>query len=489
VDDTTLDLKDIIRTIKKQYRIILKIFAGFVIATLVISFLIPPTYEGETTLRIKQPKGLANSLLGDLPMGGAGNTKQLMFTYMEIMQSRTVVQQVIDRTQNSQEEVPTYEDMLKRITAQPVKDTEILKVKVTAKSPEEAQTVANVLVETFIERMTSLVREEQSTVRQFIGKRLEESQRDLEKAETQLKQYKQNEKIVAPSEETKAIIEQMSTITKMEAENEVALISAQAMLSSVDRQLATQKPGFIADSPLIQQYKGDLAEKEVQLVGLLEKYTDKHPHVIAKKAAIEETKSKLDLEINRIVNAEAPSANPVHQALVQNKLQSEAGIAIETAKKNAIEQMMAKSEKLLIQFPTKEQGLARVIRDRNVALEIYVMLAKRHEEARISEAMQPTEVQIIDVAIPPEEPIKPRKILNVVIAAILGLIAGIAWAFFLEYINKSIRNAEDVQTYLDLPVLGNIPDFDSKHKLVTQQSLWDKIRQRFSKNAGRSISR
>jgi polysaccharide biosynthesis transport protein len=257
----------------------------------------------------------------------------------------------------------------------------------------------------------------------------------------------------------------------------------------VDRQLGTQKPGFVADSPFIQQYKGKLAALEVDLIGLLEKYTDKHPHVIATKAAIEETKAKLNLEINRIVNAEAPSANPLHQGLVQNKLQSEAAIAIAVAKKNVIEQMMAESEASLLKLPEKEQGLARVMRDKSVALEIYVMLAKRHEEARISEAMQPTDVQIIDVAIAPEKPIKPKKLLNVIIAAILGLFVGTAWAFFLEYMNESIRNAEDVQAYLGLPVLGSIPDFDKKHNLVTQQSLWDKIKQRFSKNADRSISR
>ncbi|MEM5770874.1 MAG: Wzz/FepE/Etk N-terminal domain-containing protein, partial [Bacillota bacterium] len=132
MDETTLDLKEIIRTIKKQYLTILVIFAAFVILAVIISFLTPPTYQAETTLRIKQPKGLADSLLGDLPVGGPANTKQLMSTYAEIMKSRTVVQQVIDQTQQSKEKIPTYEDMLERISTQPVKDTEILKVKVTA---------------------------------------------------------------------------------------------------------------------------------------------------------------------------------------------------------------------------------------------------------------------------------------------------------------------------------------------------------------------
>ena len=86
------------------------------------------------------------------------------------------------------------------------------------------------------------------------------------------------------------------------------------------------------------------------------------------------------------------------------------------------------------------------------------MLAKRFEEARISEVMQPTEAQIVNPAVEPEERIRPRRTLNVAIAAILGLFCGLGAAFFLEYMNRTIRTAEDVRDYLNLPVLGAIPD-------------------------------
>ena len=92
------------------------------------------------------------------------------------------------------------------------------------------------------------------------------------------------------------------------------------------------------------------------------------------------------------------------------------------------------------------------------------MLAKRYEEARISEVMEPTDVQIVDVAIAPERPIKPRKTLNVAIAAVLGLFVGTGLAFALEYMNRTIRTADDVEQYLGLPVLGSIPAVDSEEE-------------------------
>jgi len=461
VDENTLDLRDIVKVIKKRWRFICKVFFAFTIIAAIISLLIPPTYEAETTLRIKQSKGLANSLLGDLGGGNPLGTKQLMSTYAEILKSRTVVQEVIDETQSNQEEPPTYEDMLKLITTQPVKDTEILNVKVQAKSPEEAEILTNTLVDTFLARLTTLVRSEQSQVREFIGQRLGASKIELDKAELDLQKYKEQQKIIDPEEETKAIIDKLSVVDKMAADNQVALEAAKAKLSSSEEQLGRQKDGFVADNPLVQQYKLKQADLEVELVSLSQNYTDKHPKVIAVKAAINEIKANLNSEIAKVVAAEAPSMNPIHQGLLQSKLQSEAEITIAVARKQAMDKILGETEQVVRQLPQKEQGYVKVMRDTTVAREIYVMLAKRHEEARISEVMEPTDVQIIDKAIAPEKPIKPKKTLNVVIAAILGLFVGTGLAFASEYMNKTVRTAEDVRQYLDLPVLGNIPAFES----------------------------
>lgn len=477
MEEKTVDLKDIIKIIKKRRILIRNVFAAMVIITVIVSFIIPPTYEAETTLRVKQPKGLADSLLADLPMGNSANTKQLMTTYAEILKSRTVVEAVIEKTLADQEEAPQYEDMLKRITTLPVKDSELFKIKVTAKSAEEAQLVANTLVDTFTERMTLLVRSEQSEVRKFIGERMVESKKELEKAETLLQKYKTEEKIAAPTEEMKAIVERLSSISKLSAENSVALASAEAKVSSANYQLAQEKPGFVADSPLIQQYKGKLADLEVQLVTLSQNYTEQHPQVAATRAAIKETKDKLTMEAARVVNSEAPSINPIHLGLLQGRIQAEAEIAAANAQKKAISNIVAEDEKELNKLPAKEQGLARVMRDATVAQEIYIMLAKRHEEARISEVMQPTDVQVIDVAAMPVKPIRPRKVLYAIIAGILGLIMGLGLAFMSEYMNKTVKSVEDVKDYLDLPVLGSIPHFDSETKLAAKSGMWASIKQ------------
>lgn len=464
MNETALDLKGIYKIMKKRCKLVSSVFSIFVMLAVVISFLIPPTYEAETNLRIKQPKGLGDSLLADLPVDSSAHTKQLMSTYAEILKGRTVIQTVIDQTQGDKKEIPTYEQFLKRVTTQPVKDTEILKIKVTAKSPAEAEWVANTLVNTFLERMTFLVRAEQSNVRAFIGQRLQESKQELEQSEEALQEYKTQQKIVDPEEETKALLTKLSDIDKLAAQNKVDLAAAQANFSATQQQLNQERPGFVADSPLIQQYKGKLADEEVQLVTLIANYTDKHPQVEATRAAIEATKVKLNTEVARVVSADSPSINPIHIGLVQGKIQAEAQIAAGAAQNQAISSIINAHKQEIGALPVKEQGLMKVMRNASVNQEIYIMLAKRYEEARISEVMEPTEVQVIDVAIAPDKPIAPKKLLNVLIAAICGLFIGTTLVFLLEYMNKTIRTAEDVRQYLDMPVMGNIPDFTIRDK-------------------------
>jgi len=478
VEEKSIDLRDILRTLQRRRSFILRTFFTFVILAVAISLLLPPTYEAETNLRIKQPKGLANSLLADLPMGSPAGTKQLMSTYAEILKSPTVVDEVIAQTQSDKEELPKYEDMIKRITTQPVKDTEILKVKVQAGTAEEAQLVANTLVKEFTERLTDLVRGEQKTVRVFIGQRLDEAKQELEQAETRLQAYKKQQQIIAQDAEVQALVDRLTMTKKLMADNAVTTAAAQAKVASARNQLAGQKPGFIADSPIMTQYKTKLADQEVQLVGLTKNLSDVHPQVRALRAAIGETRSKLEEEANRIVTANAPSSNPVHVAVLQAGIQAEAELSAAQAQRGALNGVMAEQEQELSKLPAKEQGLVRAMRDATVAQEIYVMLAKRHEEARISEVMEPTDVQIIDVAKLPERPIKPKKALNVVIAAILGLFVGVGGALVLEQINRTVRTAEDVQEFLDIPVLGSIPDFDSRTTLQT--SCWQQLKEKWS---------
>ena len=111
---------------------------------------------------------------------------------------------------------------------------------------------------------------------------------------------------------------------------------------------------------------------------------------------INSTRDSLNQEISKIVSQQAPSSNSVQQGLLANKFKNEAAIAVAQSKKTALDQMDAQNDAIISSLPEKEQGFVRVKRDADVSNEIYVMLAKRLEEAKVAEVMVPNEVQVID---------------------------------------------------------------------------------------------
>ena len=464
--EQTIDLKDIIRILKKRYRLIFGIFVVAVLIAVVATLVIAPTFESSATMRIKQKQGLGNSLLSELP-GGGNMTKELMSTFAEMVKSRTVVNKVIDGTwqsANDGDKKPSYEAFVASITTTPVRDTQILKVSVKGRSPQEAANRCNVLVETFLNRLATLSQDEQKSVREFIGIRLGDMKKELDKAETALADYKTVHKITSPSDEAKAMMDTLVNLDKVEADNAVKTIAAQAELDTANKQLAAESPGFIASSPLIEQLKGKIADLEVQKMIQLQQYTPKHPQVLATQAAIDEARRNLNAEAERIATANAPSSNPVHTGLLQAKIQaeadSEAGQAQKAAIRNEVDQRMLK----LGQLPEKEYKLTRLLRDAKVTEQIYIMMSQRYEEARINEVMTPRDVQVVDEADVPETKISPKNTLNVMIGALLGLFVGVGLALALEFLNRTIRNSDDVEHFLKLPVLGQIPDYSVKQR-------------------------
>jgi len=70
-------------------------------------------------------------------------------------------------------------------------------------------------------------------------------------------------------------------------------------------------------------------------------------------------------------------------------------------------------------------------------------------------------VQILDKAKTPENPIKPNKKLNLAIAFFLGLMVSVGLVFVLEYMDSTIKSQEDIEKYLEIPVLGIIPEHEA----------------------------
>ena len=466
----TIDLMELFSIVMENLKTIAKIAAGFVALAILYLLIASPVYESTALLRIKQQQGLGSSLLDAATGGSAQMNQRQMSTYAEILKSRSVVVPVIEATETASKDgkYPGYEGYLGRITTAPFKDTDILSVRVTANEPGKAQKANQMLLATFLERMTELSRVEQTATKNFLQNRTDAAKQDLDKAETALQDYKIDNKILTPSDSAKLFLDRITLAEKEAATNRIEMGTAQAKLNAANSILGGSG-SYTADNRTIQAYNAQLAKLEAERISYLDKYTEKHPRMIELNDQIAELKAKIQEEVRKVAALQAPSDNAVHQRLVMGKFQSEGELIAAQQKDALLKEIIEQNNRDLELLPAVEKGYVKVARDAQVASELYVMLAKRLEESKVAEVMVPNNVQIVDEPTFPERPVAPRKGRTLLLAALLGLLAGCGYVITKELMNRTIRTEDDVKNYLDLPVLGAIPDEESMARIMERE--------------------
>ena len=465
-EEITIDLREIGAILKRNAANIARVTGVCIVAAGVYLAVATPVYESQALLRVKQPKGIGTSLLEAMPMGNAMANTQLMNTYAEILKSRSVIVPVIEKTEepNKEGKFPDYAGYVKgKVATAPFKDTEIMQLTVRANTAEKAQKANSLIVEGFLNRLTELSRDQQKATRGFIEERTATAKKELKDAEDKLTDYKKANDIIAPDDAVKLATEKMGMVDKLNAENRVALATANARLASTNAQL-NGEAASIADNKSIQLYNSQLAQLEGERISYLDKYTAQHPKVKQVEQEIAKLKQKINSEISKVASLQAPSDNPVHQQLLAAKFQSEAEASVAQSNLAKLHQIDNDNKEDIRNLSDKEQEFVSLMRDVTVANEIYVMLAKRLEEAKVAEASVATEVQVVDTATLPTAPVAPKKAMTLLLAALLGILASSGFVVVRELLNRTIKNSDDVANYLELPVLGSVPDMNDLRK-------------------------
>ena len=293
-EEITIDLREIGAILKRNAANIARVTGVCIVAAGVYLAVATPVYESQALLRVKQPKGIGSSLLEAMPMGNAMANTQLMNTDAVILKSRSVIVPVIEKTEepNKEGKFPAYEGYIKgKVATAPFKDTEIMQLTVRANTAEKAQKANSLIVEGFLNRLTELSRDQQKTTRGFIEERTATAKKELKDAEDKLTEYKKANDIIAPDDAVKLATEKMGMVDKLNAENRVALATANARLASTNAQL-NGEAASIADNKSIQLYNTQLAQLEGERISYLDKYTAQHPKVKQVEQEIANLKQK-----------------------------------------------------------------------------------------------------------------------------------------------------------------------------------------------------
>ncbi len=445
-NEEAIDLQKLLQIVIKHKREVLTIVVSCTLIALITAFLLPKTYESTALVRAKAQNNTAGLSVAAAAsamavLGVGGNVSAPTMVYTELMKSRTVIEPIIaklDLTEEKKELLTVKKFVESNLDIKNTKGTDLIEITATGKSPEEAQMISSEVVNGFLLLMTQLNQNQQSLMVKFLTERMDVAKKEMEDAEATLEKYRQQEKIYVPDEQAKALIEKLTTFDKSISELQVTRDSSAANLQGVNEQLKRQNSALlefhIADNETIQKIRNNIIDKQTQLVVSEQRYTDKHPTVIALKKELAALTSQLNQEVEKSVQAGTNTLNPIHADLLAQKAKLEVGIQVNDASLNSLNSLRAKAEDETSKLSDAGLGYIRLERNVKIAQEVYGTLVKSYEDARIQEAMDSMDIQIVDPADLPKKPAGPRKLLITVIGGVAGMM--FAFAYILVLYNR-----------------------------------------------------
>jgi len=489
MEEREVTLHDYIGVIIRRKWIVVGVFVAVMVGVILYNQMVSPVYEAVAVISVGEQRTMLPGV--GYMMGTTGGT-YLMNTVEEI-KSYTLMDEVV---RTLPEWVVKYfgdenggqlstEQLVGRLSGsvrvEQVRDADIIKVKVRAGEPNVASTVANTIVEVLQRRRVEAIREEISEQRRYIEEQLPKIEERLEKAELALKEFKEENKVVALDEQSKEMLRGLTEAEVLYNEAKADREEIEQRLNYIRGKIEEQRAELVPrvteiTSPLVEKLKQQLVELEAQYAELeVQNYPEDEPRVRMLREQIEQTKRKLKQEMMKIVEGEE-IVDPLTQMrkFVDESIELEVNLHACKAREDVLQKIMEGYKKELGRLPEKELRLAQLMREREINERLYIMLAEKREEARIAEAGKVSNIRVIDPARPPEGPVKPRKRMNLVIGVVLGVMVGLGGAFVVEYMDKSVKTPQEVEA-IGIPVLGCVPVIRPKGKPKTQV---DGIRER-----------
>jgi capsular exopolysaccharide synthesis family protein len=455
-NEAMLHAVDYWQVIKNRYGIILLSLLLVFMTAAVITYVMPKKYESGTTIEVK-PRVAGISPLGSQlnELSGAGRmTEQFFGTEFEKIKSRNSLEKVVQKLELVNRwgvDKETALNILKGIVnTQNIRGTDLISIRVRHTNKVDARDVAEEVARSYRQYRAELESRDAENALQELNKAVRNQEDKVE----------ERRKVLATIVRTKGIIykgtdsfygqtgvdEDQGARSALEAfnmlEQEKRKLESQisSLLKYDSDQLMVYAAGLDLPDNIIRNLYPQYLEGKRQLDGLrINGLGAKHPTVLAANDQIQNMKRQLD---EGVVNLRAT-------------LTAQLDLAADRLK--SVEAMKDETREEAIKRGLDAQDYVDAKRDFETDQELLQTMKLKQMGETISSKMPPETVLVHDSPVISESPVSPNVTLNLVLGAVVGLIFGVGIAFFLEYLDTSVKTLEDVERYLQVPVLAVIP--------------------------------
>jgi len=336
---------------------------------------------------------------------------------------------------------------LGRLKVEPIRQSRLVNVSFEGKDPRMTARIANAHAQLYIE---SNIERKFSASQQAVGwlnQRIKEEEKKLQHSEESLQAYREKQGLIDIDfgERQGIILQSLNDLNAALTNAQTEKIEKMQLYSELQKfsgrpELAESLPAVVGN-PLIQELQANYIALSGEYSKLSQKYGPEHPTMVRLSSEMRGVREKIAQEVRKIARS----------------IETEARLASD--KEKAILAAMEAKKKEALNLNQKQIKYDVLKREADTTRALFESLLKRAKEATITEGLNITNIVVVDPARVPETPVKPKKVQNILLALIVGLTLGIGLAFFLEYLDNTIKTPDEVERYLKIPLLGVVGSF------------------------------
>ena len=438
-----LTLLDYWLILYRRKKTIYLIVVAAMLSAAILSYILPGTYEAKSVFFIPRQtqdfsfysagsQGVIRSRLEPQPQ------EEPHAPYIGMLKSSTIIDLI--REIYSQK---TF-DRFKKDIDFVLNDEYMIEVYVRDKDPKLAADIANAYPEKLNKMIAKFSLESANKNRQTIKQQIEKERRQaLEDSQKRLQEYQEKNKVYFGADEITKAVELKTNFIKLLDDSMISLQENIKEIDSVQDQLKKESNIYVPEelvitTPLIEDLKKQLIDLEVKITGAKSDFTESHPVVVTLKEQYAMVQANIEKEIDRLVKSQIKSSDTFLERLRQNLINLYIKKETVQARISALQNTIAETENRIKRLNDVSFKLDELTREVELNKELLKNLQLMREEVAAQEEREIQNVVIVDKAAPPAKPVFPILWLNVMVAGILGLITGVFFCFFLNYI-ESIR--------------------------------------------------
>ncbi len=404
--------------------------------------------------------------IGDQTYRFSGNRENVFNTHLELLKSFTVLNMVSDNLGNKvrPNQIQQYLSIQQGQTNREKND--IIELSYQNTNAELARDVLNELCRTYIDYRLEVNAQEVTRVLYKYEEQIGKFKTELDKKESDLRKFKEENGMVQLSDETSRTISKLSGMEIALQQTQLELIGGREKLSGLTSQIGKQDKNIIQSITFTDPIKERLAALELEYQTLSAENSPEHFKVRMIRQQIEKLKSAAADSLAREAASRTLVKNPIRQSLVQDMITTSIDRSALEAKRIALEKVIERLNADLLKLPAVEQRYVFLERETKSLKETLERLKTKFEETKIRRDGQDTDIKILELAQLPPAARSSVKFITVLMGLLVGLILGIALAFLLEYLDQSVKDPLQIEKNLDMPLLGIVPLIETGKVLI-----------------------